>query len=173
MREVAGSTPGLDFYLLCEPICVSLHLFLTIHYMYYIELNTVTRKIFADVLILRSLRLPLVRKIKMRKFSILRGKNTEHKKLILLLLPVMKWSILCCRGDCNVVSQHEIPGQAWRQQFFFSLFGEVVTSVTCAFINSCDLPTRIPLLACYDDCTYRTSEAGNTFSPPSIGELTD
>jgi hypothetical protein len=24
MREVAGSTPGLDFYLLCEPICVSL-----------------------------------------------------------------------------------------------------------------------------------------------------
>jgi hypothetical protein len=26
MREVTGSTPGLDFYLLCEPICVSLHL---------------------------------------------------------------------------------------------------------------------------------------------------
>jgi hypothetical protein len=26
MREVAGSTPGLDFYLLCEPICVSLRL---------------------------------------------------------------------------------------------------------------------------------------------------
>jgi hypothetical protein len=25
MREVAGSTPGLDFYLLCEPVCVSLH----------------------------------------------------------------------------------------------------------------------------------------------------
>jgi hypothetical protein len=25
MREVVGSTPGLDFYLLCEPICVSLH----------------------------------------------------------------------------------------------------------------------------------------------------
>jgi hypothetical protein len=24
MREVAGSTPGLDFYILCEPICVSL-----------------------------------------------------------------------------------------------------------------------------------------------------
>jgi hypothetical protein len=24
MREVAVSTPGLDFYLLCEPICVSL-----------------------------------------------------------------------------------------------------------------------------------------------------
>jgi hypothetical protein len=23
MREVAGFTPGLDFYLLCEPICVS------------------------------------------------------------------------------------------------------------------------------------------------------
>jgi hypothetical protein len=28
MREVAGSTPGLDFYLLCEPIYVSLRLFL-------------------------------------------------------------------------------------------------------------------------------------------------
>jgi hypothetical protein len=27
LREVAGSTPGLDFYLLCEPICVSLCLF--------------------------------------------------------------------------------------------------------------------------------------------------
>jgi hypothetical protein len=27
MREVVGSTPGLDLYLLCEPICVSLHLF--------------------------------------------------------------------------------------------------------------------------------------------------
>jgi hypothetical protein len=27
MREVAGSTLGLDFYLLCEPICVSLRLF--------------------------------------------------------------------------------------------------------------------------------------------------
>jgi hypothetical protein len=27
MREVAGSTPGLDFYILCEPICVSLCLF--------------------------------------------------------------------------------------------------------------------------------------------------
>jgi hypothetical protein len=27
MREVAGSTPGLDFYLLCEPICVSLPLY--------------------------------------------------------------------------------------------------------------------------------------------------
>jgi hypothetical protein len=27
MREVAGSTPGLDFYILCEPICVSLRLF--------------------------------------------------------------------------------------------------------------------------------------------------
>jgi hypothetical protein len=27
MREVAGSTPGLDFYLLCEPICVSLRLY--------------------------------------------------------------------------------------------------------------------------------------------------
>jgi hypothetical protein len=26
MREVAGSTPGLDFYLLCEPISVSLRL---------------------------------------------------------------------------------------------------------------------------------------------------
>jgi hypothetical protein len=26
MREAAGSTPGLDFYLLCEPICVSLRL---------------------------------------------------------------------------------------------------------------------------------------------------
>jgi hypothetical protein len=26
MREVAGSTPGLEFYLLCEPICVSLRL---------------------------------------------------------------------------------------------------------------------------------------------------
>jgi hypothetical protein len=26
MREVAGSTPGLDFYLLCEPIHVSLRL---------------------------------------------------------------------------------------------------------------------------------------------------
>jgi hypothetical protein len=24
MREVAGSTPGLDFYILCEPICFSL-----------------------------------------------------------------------------------------------------------------------------------------------------
>jgi hypothetical protein len=28
MREVAGSTPGLDFYLLREPIYVSHHLFL-------------------------------------------------------------------------------------------------------------------------------------------------
>jgi hypothetical protein len=28
MREVAGSTPGLDFYLLCEPIYVSLHFYL-------------------------------------------------------------------------------------------------------------------------------------------------
>jgi hypothetical protein len=27
MREVAGSTPGLDFYILCEPIYVSLRLF--------------------------------------------------------------------------------------------------------------------------------------------------
>jgi hypothetical protein len=27
MREVAGSTPGLDFYLLCELICVLLRLF--------------------------------------------------------------------------------------------------------------------------------------------------
>jgi hypothetical protein len=27
MREDAGSTPGLDFYILCEPICVSLCLF--------------------------------------------------------------------------------------------------------------------------------------------------
>jgi hypothetical protein len=27
MREVAGSTPGLDFYILCEPVCVSLRLF--------------------------------------------------------------------------------------------------------------------------------------------------
>jgi hypothetical protein len=27
MREVAGSTPDLDFCLLCEPICVSLRLF--------------------------------------------------------------------------------------------------------------------------------------------------
>jgi hypothetical protein len=27
MREVAGSTTGLDFYLLCEPICVSVRLF--------------------------------------------------------------------------------------------------------------------------------------------------
>jgi hypothetical protein len=26
MRAVAGSTPGLDFYLLCELICVSLRL---------------------------------------------------------------------------------------------------------------------------------------------------
>jgi hypothetical protein len=26
MREVTGSTPGLDFYLLCEPIYVSLRL---------------------------------------------------------------------------------------------------------------------------------------------------
>jgi hypothetical protein len=26
MREVAGSTPGLDFYILCEPIYVSLSL---------------------------------------------------------------------------------------------------------------------------------------------------
>jgi hypothetical protein len=35
MREVAGSTPGLDFYLLCEPICVSLRLqyfIVTLHY---------------------------------------------------------------------------------------------------------------------------------------------
>jgi hypothetical protein len=30
MREVVGSTPGLDFYSLCEPICVSLRLFLPI-----------------------------------------------------------------------------------------------------------------------------------------------
>jgi hypothetical protein len=27
IREVTGSTPGLDFYLLCEPNCVSLRLF--------------------------------------------------------------------------------------------------------------------------------------------------
>jgi hypothetical protein len=27
MREVASSNPGLDFYLLCEPIYVSLRLF--------------------------------------------------------------------------------------------------------------------------------------------------
>jgi hypothetical protein len=27
MQEVVGSTPGLDFYLLCGPICVSLRLF--------------------------------------------------------------------------------------------------------------------------------------------------
>jgi hypothetical protein len=26
MREVAGSNPGLDFYILCEPIYVSLRL---------------------------------------------------------------------------------------------------------------------------------------------------
>jgi hypothetical protein len=28
MREVAGSTPGLDFYLSCEPICVSLRYYI-------------------------------------------------------------------------------------------------------------------------------------------------
>jgi hypothetical protein len=27
MRDVVGSTPGLDFYILCEPIYVSLRLF--------------------------------------------------------------------------------------------------------------------------------------------------
>jgi hypothetical protein len=33
MRDVAGSTPGLDLYLLCEPICASLRL------LYYIFIN--------------------------------------------------------------------------------------------------------------------------------------
>jgi hypothetical protein len=43
-REVTGSTPGLDFYLLCEPICVSLRLF---HYTLYKQLvfdHTLMRK---------------------------------------------------------------------------------------------------------------------------------
>jgi hypothetical protein len=35
MRDVAGSTPGLDFYILCEPIYVSLRLF---HYTLYNQL---------------------------------------------------------------------------------------------------------------------------------------
>jgi hypothetical protein len=35
MREVAGSTPGLDFYLLCEPVCVSLRLFQSLSHVGY------------------------------------------------------------------------------------------------------------------------------------------
>jgi hypothetical protein len=39
MWEVAGSTPGLDFYILCEPICVSLCLFQLELHMFYIDLR--------------------------------------------------------------------------------------------------------------------------------------
>jgi hypothetical protein len=68
------------------------------------ERGTVTQKNFAGVLILR---LPLVRKIKTRTFSVLRRirkKNTEYRKSILL----MERFILCYRGDCIVISWHEI-----------------------------------------------------------------
>jgi hypothetical protein len=43
MREVAGSTPGLDFYLLCEPIYVSLHLFhcTCTLYMYIVQATSI------------------------------------------------------------------------------------------------------------------------------------
>jgi hypothetical protein len=45
MREVAGSTPGLDFYLLCEPIyCVSLCLFHCTLYKQLVFDHTLMRK---------------------------------------------------------------------------------------------------------------------------------
>jgi hypothetical protein len=44
MREVAGSTPGLDFYLLCEPICVSLRLFHCALYRQLVFVHTLMRK---------------------------------------------------------------------------------------------------------------------------------
>jgi hypothetical protein len=44
MREVTGSTPGLDFYLLCEPICVSLRLFHCTLYKHLVFEHTLMRK---------------------------------------------------------------------------------------------------------------------------------
>jgi hypothetical protein len=44
MREVAGSTPGLDFYLLCEPIYVSLCLFHCTLYKQLVFDHTLMRK---------------------------------------------------------------------------------------------------------------------------------
>jgi hypothetical protein len=44
MREVAGSTPGLDFYLLCEPIYVSLRLFHCTLYKQLVFDHTLVRK---------------------------------------------------------------------------------------------------------------------------------
>jgi hypothetical protein len=38
---VAGSTPGLDFYILCEPICVSLCLYMHTHVDGYVFQNFV------------------------------------------------------------------------------------------------------------------------------------
>jgi hypothetical protein len=44
MREVVGSTPGLDFYLLSEPICVSLRLFYCTLYKQLVFDHTLMRK---------------------------------------------------------------------------------------------------------------------------------
>jgi hypothetical protein len=44
MRDVASSTPGLDFYLLCEPICVSLRLFYCTLYKQLVFDHTLMRK---------------------------------------------------------------------------------------------------------------------------------
>jgi hypothetical protein len=44
MREVAGSTPGLDFSILCEPIYVSLRLFHCTLYKQQVFDHTLMRK---------------------------------------------------------------------------------------------------------------------------------
>jgi hypothetical protein len=44
MREVAGSTPGLDFYILCESICASLCLFHCTLYKQLVFDHTLMRK---------------------------------------------------------------------------------------------------------------------------------
>jgi hypothetical protein len=44
MRGVAGSTPALDFYLLCEPNCVSLRLFHCTLYKQLVFGHTLMRK---------------------------------------------------------------------------------------------------------------------------------
>jgi hypothetical protein len=44
MREVAGSNPGLDFYILCEPIYVFLRLFHCILYKQLVFDHTLMRK---------------------------------------------------------------------------------------------------------------------------------
>jgi hypothetical protein len=49
MRDVADSTPGLDFYLLCEPICVSL---ISVEYI-LINKTNVCVLIFGDLVITR------------------------------------------------------------------------------------------------------------------------